>query len=161
LLKASVGAEIFDEEPHPVSTKDANSTDNDVRIFLRTTTRPISSLSARPKSGIMLSKSRSAAGESRYSDIRAAELALECARVEALRLPALFPLDQRRANRLYLCAALLPKVAKVSLLLCTNCDQIITSVLSRDTTRRTTRLDLCAAVPQSPANCHSSATVTH
>jgi hypothetical protein len=28
LLKASVGAEIFDEEWHPIVTKDANSTDN-------------------------------------------------------------------------------------------------------------------------------------
>jgi hypothetical protein len=28
LLKASVGAELFDEESHPVSTKAANSTDN-------------------------------------------------------------------------------------------------------------------------------------
>jgi hypothetical protein len=28
LLKASVGAEIFDEEWHPVVTKDANNTDN-------------------------------------------------------------------------------------------------------------------------------------
>src|SRR6266403_3013850 len=28
LLKASVGAEIFDEEWHPLSTRDANSTDN-------------------------------------------------------------------------------------------------------------------------------------
>jgi hypothetical protein len=27
LLKASVGAEIFDEEWHPIVTKDANSTD--------------------------------------------------------------------------------------------------------------------------------------
>jgi hypothetical protein len=28
LLKASVGVEIFDEEWHPIVTKDANSTDN-------------------------------------------------------------------------------------------------------------------------------------
>ena len=28
MLKASVGAESFDEEWHPVSTRDANSTDN-------------------------------------------------------------------------------------------------------------------------------------
>lgn len=28
MLKASVGAEIFDEEWHPIVTKDANSTDN-------------------------------------------------------------------------------------------------------------------------------------
>jgi hypothetical protein len=28
LPKASVGAEIFDEEWHPLSTRDANSTDN-------------------------------------------------------------------------------------------------------------------------------------
>jgi hypothetical protein len=31
--------------------------------------------------------------------MRAAELALECACVETLRLPALFTLDQRSANR--------------------------------------------------------------
>ena len=55
----------------------------------------------------MLSRSRSAAGESRYSAMRATELALECACVEALWLPALFPLDQRRANHLNLCTALL------------------------------------------------------
>ena len=28
MLKASVGAEIFDEEWHPIVTRDANSTDN-------------------------------------------------------------------------------------------------------------------------------------
>ena len=28
MLKVTVGAELFDEEWHPVSTKDANSTDN-------------------------------------------------------------------------------------------------------------------------------------
>jgi hypothetical protein len=39
--------------------------------------------------------------------MRAAELALECARVEALWLPALFSLDQRCANHLNLCTALL------------------------------------------------------
>jgi hypothetical protein len=39
--------------------------------------------------------------------MRAAELALECARVEALRPPALFTLDQRRADRLDLCTAFL------------------------------------------------------
>src|ERR1700722_11512524 len=55
----------------------------------------------------MPSRSRSAAGESRYSAMRAAELALECACIEALRLPALFTLDQRRANHLDLGSALL------------------------------------------------------
>src|SRR6202451_1693457 len=64
----------------------------------------------------MLSKSRSAAGESRYSAMRTAELALECARVEALWLAALFTLDQRRANYFDLCAALLltPNEIKVT-----------------------------------------------
>jgi hypothetical protein len=38
-------------------------------------------------------------GGSRYSAIRAAELALEGACIEALRLPALFTLDQCCANR--------------------------------------------------------------
>src|SRR5882672_9948183 len=55
----------------------------------------------------MLSRPRSAAGESRYSAMRAADLALEGARVEAPRLPALFTLDQRCANHFDLCAALL------------------------------------------------------
>jgi len=55
----------------------------------------------------MTSRSRSAAGESLYSAMRAAELALEGACVEALGLPALFALDQRRANRLDLSTALL------------------------------------------------------
>ena len=55
----------------------------------------------------MLSGSRSAAGESRYSAMRAAELALECACIEALGLPALFTLDQGRANCFDLCTALL------------------------------------------------------
>jgi len=55
----------------------------------------------------MLSKSRSAAGESRYSAMRAAELALERACVEALWLAALFSFDQSGANHLDLCAALL------------------------------------------------------
>jgi hypothetical protein len=39
--------------------------------------------------------------------MRAAELALEGACIEAPRLPALFTLDQRRANHLDLCTALL------------------------------------------------------
>src|SRR5271166_5844771 len=55
----------------------------------------------------MLSRSRSAAGERRYSATRAAEPALEGACVEALRLPAFLTLDQRRADRLDLCTALL------------------------------------------------------
>jgi hypothetical protein len=39
--------------------------------------------------------------------MRAAEPALECARVEAFWLPALFSFDQRCANHLNLCTALL------------------------------------------------------
>src|SRR5579863_322113 len=55
----------------------------------------------------MPSRSRSAAGESRYSAMHATEPALECACIEALRLSALFTLDQRRANDLDLGPALL------------------------------------------------------
>jgi hypothetical protein len=53
------------------------------------------------------SRSLSAAGESRYSAMRAAEPALEGARIEALRLPALFTFDQCCANRFDLGAPLL------------------------------------------------------
>src|ERR1700694_2943664 len=62
----------------------------------------------------MLFRSRSAAGESRYSAMRAAELALECACVEALWLPALFTLDQGRANCFDLCTALLVSPNQIS-----------------------------------------------
>src|SRR5271166_767106 len=55
----------------------------------------------------MPSRSRSAAGESLYSAMRAAKLALERASVETLRLAALFTLDQRSADRLDLYAAFL------------------------------------------------------
>src|SRR6266404_3474647 len=55
----------------------------------------------------MPSRSRSAAGESRYSAMCAAELTLEGVCIEALWLPALFTFNQCRANRLDLRTALL------------------------------------------------------
>src|ERR1700676_336421 len=59
------------------------------------------------------SRSRSAAGESRYSAMRAAELALEDARVKTLRLAALLTLDQCCAKRLDLSTALLLSPDKI------------------------------------------------
>jgi hypothetical protein len=50
--------------------------------------------------------------------MRAAELALECARVEELWLAALFTLDQRPANHLNLCTALLLSPYVTSRFLC-------------------------------------------
>src|SRR5208283_5773502 len=55
----------------------------------------------------MPSRSCSAAGESRHSAMHAAKLTLEGVCIEALWLPALFTLDQGRANHFDLCAALL------------------------------------------------------
>jgi hypothetical protein len=62
----------------------------------------------------MPSKSRSAAGGSRYSAIYAAELTLEGVCIQALWLSAFFTLDQRRANHLDICAALLFSPNKIT-----------------------------------------------
>src|SRR5208337_4702048 len=62
----------------------------------------------------MPSRSRSAAGESRYSAIYAAELTLEGVCIEALWLSAFFTLDQGRANHSDLRAAFLLSPNKIT-----------------------------------------------
>src|ERR1700730_10348793 len=62
----------------------------------------------------MPSRSRSAAGQTRYSAIYAAELTLEGVCIEALWPSAFFPLDQGRANHFDLCAALLFSPNKIT-----------------------------------------------